>query len=232
VPWHHPQFGQLQRCDCAAYTGQVADRVGRLGDDLGSLADRTFDSFDCDRPCTPMIWEGKPLGVAAQRQLLRDGHRRASDYAAAPRGWLYFHGSYGAGKSHLAAAIANTVAAAGRRAHFLPVGKLLDNLTAALRDGMADLLLADLLTCDLLILDELAPAHLAEAASDWRFGRLERLVNERQGRHTIITANVAPDDLAAPGDVRAERLADRIAGASQIIWLPIGPSYRRLEAAS
>lgn len=43
----------------------------------------------------------------------------------------------------------------------------------------------------------------------------------------VITSNLAPDDLANVGDVRAERLADRIAGASQIVWMPIA-SYRRI----
>lgn len=37
----------------------------------------------------------------------------------------------------------------------------------------------------------------------------------------------APDDLALLGDLRAERLADRIAGVSQIVWMPIA-SYRRI----
>jgi DNA replication protein DnaC len=229
VPFGHPDFGKLFPCDCAAYAAQIADRTVRLGDELGALADRTFASFRTNRHLAPTRWEGKTISVAAQRQLIADGVRRAQAFAAAPRGWLYLHGSYGAGKSHLAAAVAHAVAAAGRRVHFLPVGKLLDNLTAALRDGLADRLLDDLLTCDLLILDELAPSHLAEAASDWRFGRIERLVNERLDKPTVITANVAPDDLAAPGDLRAERIADRIAGVSQRIWLPIGPSYRRLQ---
>jgi len=199
----------------------------RLGDELGALADRTFDSFRLDRPFSPIVWDKRTISVVAQQRFLADAHRRAQAYAAEPRGWLYLHGAYGGGKSHLAAAIANAAVAAGRSAHFLPVGKLLDNLTAALRDGSSDTLLADLIACELLVLDELAPAHLAEAASDWRFGRLERLVNERLGRPTVITANVAPDDLAGIGDLRAERIADRIAGAAVKIWLPIS-SYRRL----
>jgi hypothetical protein len=40
-------------------------------------------------------------------------------------------------------------------------------------------MISDLIACDLLILDELAGAQLAECASDWRFGRIERLINER-----------------------------------------------------
>jgi DNA replication protein DnaC len=173
------------------------------------------------------VWQGKPLGEAAQRQFLRSAHQRAQGWANDPRGWLYLHGAFGAGKSHLAAAIAN--AQLGQRVvRFLTVGKLLDILTMTIRDGTTDRLLADLLDCDVLILDELSAAHLAEAASDWRFGRIERIIGERLNKPTVITSNVAPDDLATPGDMRAERVCDRISGASQLIWLPI-VSYRRIK---
>jgi len=195
---------------------------------MGGLTDRTFGSLRLDRKLEGTTWEGKQISVAAQRTLLADGVRRARAYANQPRGWLYLHGAYGAGKSHLAAAIANARVQDGHTARFHTAGRLLDKLTAALRDGMADRLLDALLTCDLLVLDELARSHLAEAASDWRFTRIERLLNERIGRPTVITANVAPDDLATPGDLRAERVADRIAGESEQIWLPIS-SFRRLK---
>jgi DNA replication protein DnaC len=214
-------------CGCAATARQRGPRLARLGDELGELKDRTLDSFRLDRQLEPITWEKKSTSVAAQRNFLTAAYRCALAYAAQPRGWLYLHGAFGAGKSHLAAAIANAVVGAGRSAQFFPVGKLLDRLTAALRDGTADTLLDTLIACDLLVLDELARAHLAEAASDYRFGRIERLVNERLDKPTIITASVAPFDLAVPGDLRAERIADRIGGAASIIWLPIS-SYRRL----
>lgn len=230
-----PTFGrgpaQLIPCGCVALAAQRADRATRLGDELGELADRTFDSFRLSRPLKPLTWEGKVVGVAAQRTFLADGERRAREYAANPRRWLYLHGAFGAGKSHLAAAIANAMLDAGRSARFYTANRLLDCLTAAIKDGTTDQLLEDLLTCGLLVLDELAPAHLSEAASDWRFGRIERIVNERLSLPTVITANVAPDDLVVPGDLRAERVADRIVGVASTIWLPVS-SYRRCQERS
>ena len=227
VPYGDSQFGKIQKCHCAAYQHQIADRAARLGDELGELASRTFDSFDLERPLAPFSWQERPIGTAAQHQFLLAAHKRAQAWASDPHGWLYIHGAFGAGKSHLAAAIAN--AQLGQRiARFLTVGKLLDTLTMTIRDGTTDRLLSGLLDCDVLILDELSSAHLAEAASDWRFSRIERIVNERLDKPTVITSNVAPDDLALPGDLRAERVADRIIGASQIIWLPIA-SYRRIK---
>lgn len=231
VPYTDPRFGKLQKCDCAAYQRQRAPAAARLHDELGSLRAKTFATFDLNRPLTPTVWDGAAFTVAAQRGFLGDAHRRCQAWADAPRGWLFLHGRFGGGKSHLAAAIANTGLAQGKIVRFVTLNKLLDTLTAALRDRTSDDLIDDLIASDLLILDELATAHLAECASDWRFGRVERIVNERLDRPTVITSNLAPDDLALPGDLRAERIADRIAGVSQIVWLPIA-SYRRLEVAS
>jgi len=228
VPYLHPEFGKLQPCDCAAYQRQRTPSARRLGDELGSLAAKTFASFDITRPIAPTIWQDKPLSSEAQRIFLSDAHRRCEAWAGDPRGWLFLHGAFGAGKSHLAAAIANERQKAGAVVRFVTVNKLLDTLRAGLDNGSADSLLADLIDCDVLILDELAGTHLAECVGDWRFGRIERIVNDRLDRPTVITSNLAPDDLAVPGDLRAERLADRIAGVSQIVWMPIA-SYRRVQ---
>jgi DNA replication protein DnaC len=200
----------------------------RLGDELGALAHCSFESFQLDRPLPPFQWEGKTISTATQRQFLKDAARRARAYAESPRGWLYFHGSFGAGKSYLAAAIANHQVAAGRRVRYRTVTGLLDALRSAIRDRKTDELLIDLLSCDLLVLDELAPQHLSEAASDWAFDKIDRLINERLHLPTVITSNRSYDDLVAADDWRAERIADRIAGVSVAIWMPVS-SYRRLK---
>jgi len=232
VSYGDPQFGKIQKCNCRAYHERLEPRAAKLRDELGDLANKTFASFDLSRPLIPATWQAKPISVAAQRQFLHSAHKRCEAWAETPRGWLYLHGAFGAGKSHLAAAIANSWQGKGS-ARFLTVGKLLDTLTMTIRDGTTDALLIDLLNCDLLILDELSAAHLSEAASDWRFGRIERIINERLDKPTVITSNLAIDDLALPGDIRAERIADRIAGAAQIVWMPLA-SYRRIgsEVAS
>lgn len=233
VPYGHPEWAKLQTCNCAAYVQQLAPRAERLGDELGSLKDKTFASFRLDRPLSVTTWQGAPMSVPTQRGFLGDAHRRCEAWADDPRGWLFLHGAFGAGKSHLAAAIANEQQRAGAIVRFVTVNKLLDILRAAIDTHSGESLIADLIGCDCLILDELASTHLAECASDWRFGRIERLVNERLNKPTVITSNLAIDDLCLPGDVRAERVADRIAEVSQIVWMPIA-SYRRIakEVAS
>jgi DNA replication protein DnaC len=107
VAYGHPDFCKLQSCNCAAYQQQLAPRAARLGDELGSLADKTFDRFDLTRPIVPTVWQGAAMSEVAQRNFLRAAHKRCQAWSAAPRGWLFLHGAFGAGKSHLAAAIAN-----------------------------------------------------------------------------------------------------------------------------
>jgi DNA replication protein DnaC len=231
VPYTHPDFGKLQKCNCESYRMQIAAHTARLGDELGALAHKTFDSFQLDRALIPTAWQGASFGVIAQRGFLGDAHRRCKEWSIKPVAWLYIHGAFGAGKSHLAAAIANAQQQAGKVVRFVTVNKLLDTLRAGIDSGTSDRMISDLIACDLLILDELAGAQLAECASDWRFGRIDRLINERLDKPTIITSNLAADDLAQPGDIRAERLADRIAGAAQVVWMPIA-SYRRIEKAA
>jgi DNA replication protein DnaC len=231
VPYTHPDFGKLQRCNCESYRQQIAAHTARLGDELGALSSKTFESFQLDRPIAPTVWQGKQMSSEAQRVFMANAHKRCQAWALAPVAWLYIHGAFGAGKSHLAAAIANAQQQSGKVVRFVTVNKLLDTLRAGIDSGTSDRMISDLIACDLLILDELAGAQLAECASDWRFGRIDRLINERLEKPTIITSNLAADDLAQPGDIRAERLADRIAGAAQVVWMPIA-SYRRIEKAA
>lgn len=240
VPVGHPEFGKLQRCAC----GRKADSVraaARLGDELGDLAHCTFDAFDLSRPLAP-IWtlanryyrsldplppadrhQAECLTEAIQRPLLAAAYDRAWAYAICPRGWLCLHGAYGGGKSHLAAAIAHHLVAQGWSVRYRSVPGMLDAIKAGFKDGSSDAVFDDLLMCDLLVLDDLGAQHI----SGYNYERLFRLINERLHKPTVITTNVHPDDLGDSNDIDAARLASRIAGAAQSIWLPIS-DYRRL----
>lgn len=246
VPHGDPRWGKLQRCAC----GRSADSsraAARLGDELGGLAHCTFETFDLARPLLPIYQldgryyqqlhrvpmerrgDAKLISIPVQETALANAYHDAHAYAADPRGWLCLHGAYGAGKSHLAAAIAHVRAASGESVRYRSVPGLLDRVREGFKDGTADAVFNDVLGCDLLILDDLGAQHL----SGWSYERLFRILNERQGVGTIVTMNVHPDDLANPADVDAARLTDRIAQAARKVWLPIS-SYRRIgrEAAS
>lgn len=236
---------KLIPCPCGLSQQQRAPAaLARLGDELASLSACTFEAFDAGRPLAPLYVYGnlflraeqveklspseqlkaKEFTVDRQRYQLDVALTACRAYAAIGAGWLCLHGAYGAGKSHLAAAIALDWASRGRQVRYRSTPGLLDALKAGFADGTSDATFHDVLTCDLLVLDDLGAEHL----SGWARERLFRLLNERQHRATIITSNVHPDDLAGSTDVDAGRLMSRIVGNSRCVWLPIS-DYRRLR---
>lgn len=232
---------RLVRCSCGQTIDQ-AKRRQRLGDELGELAHCTFDTFDLSRPLAPVYHlDGRyfrsmdripperrssavVISEAAQETQLFNAYEDARSYAADPRGWICFHGSYGAGKSHLAAAIAHLRLSTGMSVRYRSVPGMLDAIKEGFKDGSSDAVFNDVLAADLLVLDDLGAQHL----TGWGYERLFRIINERLHRPTIITTNVHPDDLGDERDVDAQRLADRIAGAARSVWMPIS-SYRRVK---
>src|ERR1044072_1437117 len=61
VPHGHPEFGKPKPCECQAgkpLPGQVA-MLARLRDELGQLADCTFDTFNLDRRLESFVWQGE-----------------------------------------------------------------------------------------------------------------------------------------------------------------------------
>ena len=147
---------------------------------LDVLAEMTFERF---QP------EGVGLPVERQR-ILRLAYDTALSFAQQPRGWLLFTGGYGVGKTHLAAAIGNTVMARSERALFVLVPDLLDHLRAAYAPHSIepyDELFERLKNAPLLILDDLG----AEAATPWAQEKLFMLLNHRYLHRlaTVITTN-------------------------------------------
>ncbi len=149
--------------------------------DLNTLPlykDMTFDSFDLRR------------GELTREEV--DNLQRACDtaatYAADPRGWLAFTGDYGAGKTHLAAAIANARARQGHPVLFIMVPDLLDHLRAAFNPQSPvpyDKRFEEVRRAPLLILDDLG----TESTTQWAQEKLYQLFNYRYVAKlpTIIT---------------------------------------------
>ena len=98
-------------------------------------------------------------------------------------------GSYGCGKTHLAAAILQEVAEAGIAGLFVVVTELLAKIRATFdsRDGSAEEIIERAKNTPLLILDDIG----AEKASEWTQEQLYRIVNFRYEHllPTVITTN-------------------------------------------
>jgi DNA replication protein DnaC len=230
VPVGHPDFGKLLPCTCrlrareqraqelaAQHTQAVLAELART---LGRLTHARFDTFDLQRPLVELVWSGATFPIDVQRQALVQALDDAQRYATRPAGWLYLCGPCGAGKSHVAAAIANHVAMRGQGVTYASVPDLLRFVRRGFGERTADERLDALMAIEVLILDDLGAEHL----TTWAQEQLFVLLNARclADRATVLTSNDRPEALPA-------RLQSRIAEQAQMIWMPIS-DYRQLKA--
>lgn len=215
VPLGHPDFGKAFPCVCQRE--RIAARRSeslRALSNLDALADKTFESFELDLP-----------GLSSNQLLsLRTGYSLALTYAQNPEGWLLFQGTYGSGKTHLAAAIANYCLARGRTVIFMTAPDLLDHLRSTFgpeSNVEYDDLFEQVRTTPLLVLDDLG----AESPTAWAQEKLYQLINHRYLHRlsTVITTNV---DLGTVDPRVRSRLVDW--HLTRIIGLNL-PDYRRGE---
>ncbi|MFQ3660342.1 MAG: ATP-binding protein [Anaerolineae bacterium] len=175
-----PRFGKALPCPNRPPDPDRVNVIRRLGN-LEALADRTFENFIVAR-----------RGYAQEHiDSLTLALRQSALYAGSPKGWMLFEGSYGTGKTHLAAAIGNVRLAEGDTVVFITAPDLLDQLrntfSASSEDSYDDVF-ERLRSADLLILDDLG----AENPSGWALEKLYQLINHRYTSQlpTIITTNL------------------------------------------
>lgn len=216
----HPYFGKAFDCECrqAHVKAERQAYLRRLGG-LENLADKTLDSFNPDG-----------IGLTRGRQdNLRRVFERVVAFANEPQGWLVITGGYGCGKTHLAAAIANTQVEKGNKVLFVTVPDLLDYLRAAFSPSVDqsegyDARFDEVRAAPLLILDDLG----IESPTSWAVEKLYQLLNHRYNAHlpTVITTNHDLEELEA-------RLRSRLFDQDLSQILPItAPDYRQACVAS
>ena len=173
VPYGHPQFGKALPCRC-----KLNERAARRREELlrisnlGALCEKSFETFRLRVP-----------GV-------QQGYQASLEFATHPKGWLLLLGSYGCGKTHLAAAIANSCLARGSVVLFSGVPVLPDHLRstfAPVSEVVYDELFALMRETELLVLDDLGTQN----PTPWANEKLFQLLNHRyqQRLPTVITAN-------------------------------------------
>jgi DNA replication protein DnaC len=154
---------------------------------LDLMHNRTFASFDLRTS------EGIP---PQDLKSLDKALRAARQFAEKPQGWLVFTGTYGCGKTHLAAAIANYRADLGNPPLFVVVPDLLDHLRATFTPTSSislDRRFENVRTTGLLILDDLG----TQSMTPWVREKLYQLFNYRYNAElpTVITTADKVDDM-------------------------------------
>lgn len=212
LPVDHPDFGKLFRCP--QHPGKANDmrleQLRKLGN-LSAFGGKTFANFEIDSPYL----------TGQQRQSLRTALQVAQQYALNPDGWLLLEGTYGCGKTHLAAAVSNARLEREENVLFITAPDLLDHLRTTYgptSDIGYDEMFDRMRNVRLMVLDDLG----VENPSPWAQEKLFQLLNYRYNQRlpTIITTNT---DL----DLLDPRIRSRLLDESMINRVRIAaPDFR------
>ncbi len=212
VPVDHPEFGKLQICSCRnkQVSQQILERLFSMSN-LRELRELTFESFQ------PRGHIGMPPRLADSLEL---AYNHARQYAQQMNGWLLLQGSYGCGKTHLAAAIANFAVGMGVPTLFITVPDLLDALrfTYEDQDVSFESRFEEIRTSPLLILDDFGTQN----ATPWAQEKLFQILNYRYINHLplVITTNLMMNQIE--GRIRSRLQDPELVSRAHIL----APDYR------
>lgn len=133
----------------------------------------------------------KSEGLSAdQVKNLEKVFKAVHRFANTPKGWIVLTGTYGNGKTHLAAAVANFQASAGKQPLFVVVPDLLDHLRSTFNPNSPisyDRRFDEIKSAPLLILDDLG----TQSMTPWVKEKLYQLFNYRYNGQlpTVITTS-------------------------------------------
>jgi DNA replication protein DnaC len=180
---------------------------------LAHISDhRTFDKFSARKS------EKLP---ADEQKSLDNAFYAAQQFAEHPDGWLVLMGTFGTGKTHLAAAIGHYRAALGDDPIFSVVPDLLDHLRATFSPTSTtsyDNVFSQIRTTPLLILDDLGTQN----ATPWAREKLFQVLNYRYETRlpTVITTSSTLDEIDPR--IRSRMLDARVCKLYKIIV----PAYK------
>ena len=187
LPMEHPDFGRVTVCECA-FRETEQERTSRL-ERYGQLGLLRRISFASTMP------KGRSPDPTHQQRFI-EALSFAKAYAEAPEGWLVLLGRSGAGKTHIAAAVANRLIERGQPVLFIAVPDLLDHLRAAYQPDAEepyDRLFEQVRSAPVLVLDDLG----AQAPTAWAAEKLYQIVSHRFNAQlpTVFTCALSLEEL-------------------------------------
>ena len=153
---------------------------------LDMFPNKTFETFDLRHA---------EINNDDEKRSLEKALQAARRFALEPQGWLILIGGFGSGKTHLAAAIGNFVAARADPPMLISVPDLLDHLRATFSPNSSislDRRFEEIRHTSLLILDDLG----TQSSTPWVKEKLYQLFNYRYHRElpTVITTSTSLED--------------------------------------
>ena len=187
LPLDHPNFGRLEICICRKrnVSKKIGERLYALSN-LDELKDLTFDTF---------LPRGRKGLGEIQARSLEAAFNQAWHYSNKLNGWLFLQGGYGCGKTHLAAAIANSAVGFGVPTLFLTVPDLLDMLRFSYdsEDTTFEERFNEIRNASLLVLDDFGTQN----ATAWAQEKLFQIINYRYINRLplVVTSNLTIDEM-------------------------------------
>jgi len=206
-----PELVSVLRINVPDYRRPTDDTGHPELSSLGLLAKCSFANFS--------LREDEGLEADKIRSLEK-ANKAAVAFAERPNGWLVITGSYGCGKTHLAAAIANHRAGMGAPPIFVTAPDLFDHLRATFSPTSTvsyDRRFDEIRTAPLLILDDLS----TKSVSTWVREKLYQLFNYRYNAElpTVITTAETLEEIDAR--IRSRMLDARLC----TIYAITAPAY-------
>jgi DNA replication protein DnaC len=180
-----PELVTAVRMSAPDYRRPMEDTSHPELSSLDLLSGKTFGTFE-ERIAEKL--------ASDEMKSLQKAMKVAHAFSEKPKGWLVFEGTYGCGKTHLAAAIANYRAGLGDPPLFVMVPDLLDHLRAAFSPNSGtsyDRRFDEVRTASLLILDDLG----AQSATPWAREKLHQLLNYRYNAELPTVITLAKENL-------------------------------------
>ncbi len=214
VPTDDPRFGKMFRCpnNPPEQDNSWQQKLRQMSN-LSSLSHMGFSNFHIDLS----------LHTDQERESLEHALMQTQNFANDPHGWILLMGTYGCGKTHLAAAIGNICLEKGASVLFITVPDLLDHLRATFgptSETAYDETFERLRNVPILILDDLG----TENATPWATEKLYQLFNHRYTHRmpTVFTTNLELEQIDA-------RIASRLQDYNLTRRIEVSaPDFRRL----